>query len=71
MTLCDLCERHGLEVAPEKNVWPTKVKEYVGLEIDSSAQKVRVGEKRAKKMMLTNDQAPTHAHAHASTRKSR
>lgn len=56
-TFLDFCEKHGLEVAPEKNVWPTKVKEYVGLEIDSSNQTVCVGKNRVDKLVQYIDAA--------------
>lgn len=51
------CDTHGLEVAPEKNVWPTKIKEYVGLEIDSVRQVARVGGKRIAKLVEAIDTA--------------
>ena len=48
----DFCEKHGLEVSEPKSVWPTKVKEYTGFEIDSDKEEVRLTQKRIDKLLV-------------------
>jgi len=43
------CAEYGLEIAQQRNVWPTKKKNYVGIVIDSELQEVSLTEERRSK----------------------